>query len=63
MITPLFITNQTILVICSLAPINLFIMGNGYHSTTAGIYDINAISYAQYTLYISPLYDKIFLMV
>lgn len=28
------------------SPINLFIMGNGYHSTTAGIYDINAISYA-----------------
>lgn len=42
------------------SPINLFITGNGYHSTTAGIYDINAISYAQYTLDISPLYDKIF---
>ncbi len=43
-----------------ISPINLFITGNGYHSTTAGIYDSKAISYAQNILDISPLYDAIY---
>ena len=40
-------------------PINLLIIGNGYHSSTSGIYDTNAIYYPEYILDISDWYSEI----
>lgn len=40
-------------------PINLLIIGNGFHSSTSGIYDTNAIYYPEYTLDISDWYNEI----
>lgn len=41
-------------------PINLLIIGNGYHSSFSGIYDSTAILPAHHVLDISPLYCDIY---
>ena len=41
-------------------PINLLIIQNGFHSTTSGVYDTNAIYYPEYTLDISNWYKDIY---
>lgn len=40
-------------------PINLLVLGNGFHSSTSGIYDTNAIYYPDYILDISDWYNEI----
>lgn len=40
-------------------PINLLIIGNGFHSSTSGIYDTNAIYHPEYILDISNWYKTI----
>lgn len=40
-------------------PINLLIIGNGFHSSASGIYDTNAIYYPKYILDISNWYKTI----
>lgn len=41
-------------------PINLLIIGNGYHSSFSGIYDSQAISYVHSTLDITSMYQDIY---
>ena len=40
-------------------PVNLLITGNGFHSTTSGIYDTKAVYFPEYVLDISNWYDVI----
>lgn len=43
-----------------ISPINLLIIGNGFHSSFSGIYDSRAVLPINYTLDISPLYSDIY---
>lgn len=40
-------------------PMNLLLIGNGFHSSTSGIYDESAIYYPEYVLDISKWYEEI----
>ncbi len=44
----------------TIAPINLFICGEGFHSTLSGIFDTEAMSYAQGKLDLSDTYIDIY---
>lgn len=43
-----------------ISPVNLLIIGNGFHSSFSGIYDSRAVLPINYTLDISPLYSDIY---